>query len=107
VTPAVHSAVAELTALALAARPDWDEQAVRGAILAAHTVGWDWTRTLVEMAKLIADPDAEPRHLRDEVRDPLKRRTTSRTPEEVRQRVAELRAQLPDRSGGDTHERSA
>lgn len=98
-TTPVHSAPAELTTLALACRDGWTERDVRGVILAAHTAGWDWGRTLVEMARLIADPDAEPRHLLDTLRDPLKRPVV-RTPGEVRARVDELRAQLPPREDG-------
>jgi hypothetical protein len=96
----VESAAAELTALALASRPGWTEREVRGAILAAHTAGWDWPRTLVEMARLIADPQAQPRQLLDELRDPL-RRAPARSAEEVHARVDQLRAQLPQRPGGD------
>lgn len=94
----IVSAPAELATLALTSRPGWTEQEVRGAILAASTAGWDWPRTLVEMARLIADPGAQPRHLLDEMRKPLKR--AARTPEEIRARVDQLRAQLPPRPDG-------
>ena len=71
-------------------------------ILAAHTAGWDWPRTLVEVARLIADPDAEPRHLLQALRDPLRRAAHIRTPEEIQARIAQLRSQLPPRTGGET-----
>lgn len=96
----IKSAVPELTALALAARPGWTETAVTGAIMAAKTAGWSWPRTLTRMARLVADPDAEPQQMLDELRDPLKR-TVYTPPEAVHERVAGLRAQLPQRPGDD------
>ena len=69
----IQPAIPELTALALATRPGWTETAVTGAILAAKTAGWSWPRTLTRMARLAADPDAEPQQMLDELRDPLKR----------------------------------
>jgi hypothetical protein len=96
----IKPAAAELTALALAARPGWTETAVTGAILAAKTAGWSWPRTLTRMARLVADPDAEPQQMLDELRDPLKRAVYT-PPEAVHERVAGLRAQLPPRPAED------
>jgi len=93
----IKPAIPELTALALATRPGWTETAVTGAILAAKTAGWSWPRTLTRMARLAADPDAEPQQMLDELRDPLKR-AAGTPPETVHERVAGLRAQLPQRS---------
>ena len=59
----VHSAAAELTALAAAVRPDWDERNVSGVIVQATQNGMTWEQVLTGLARLMADPAASPRDL--------------------------------------------
>ena len=59
----VHSATAELTALAAAVRPDWDERNVSGVIVQATQNGMTWEQVLTGLARLMADPAASPRDL--------------------------------------------
>ena len=76
--PEIRRAVPALIALATHVRPDWDEPDLQAAIVAAATAGWDWPRVLVEVVRLLVDPDGSPRDLREASRDPLK---ASRPPE--------------------------
>ncbi|MFC4006565.1 hypothetical protein ACFOY2_04990 [Nonomuraea purpurea] len=70
--PEIRRAVPALVALSLAVRPDWQETDLRSAIVAAATAGWEWPRVLVEVVRLLVDPDGSPRDLREASRDPLK-----------------------------------
>lgn len=70
--PTIRRAVPALVVLALDVRPDWQETDLRSAIVAAATAGWDWPRVLVEVVRLLIDPDGSPRDLREASRDPLK-----------------------------------
>lgn len=70
----VRPALAELIALAAAVRPDWDATALRDALVACHTAGWAWTRTLRETVRLLCDPESEPRDLTMAARNPLQRK---------------------------------
>jgi hypothetical protein len=53
----------ELRALAATTRPDWDTEAVVGAMADAHMSGMSWAEVLKRMGALMADPDAAPRDL--------------------------------------------
>ena len=59
----VHSAAAELVALAAAVRPDWDERDVSGVIVQATQNGMTWEQVLTGLPRLMADPAASPRDL--------------------------------------------
>lgn len=56
-------ASAELIALAATARPDWPDGSVREALARAHASGMAWGQVLVEMGRLLADPDGTPSEL--------------------------------------------
>jgi hypothetical protein len=71
--PEVHRATAELAALAVAVRPDWDGRDVSGAIAAAALDGQTWEQVLVSLPRLMADPQASPRGLVPDSRSPLRR----------------------------------
>jgi hypothetical protein len=71
--PEVRRATAELTALALAVRPDWDGRDVSGAIAAAALDGQTWEQVLTALPRLMADPHASPRGLVPDSRSPLRR----------------------------------
>jgi hypothetical protein len=63
----------ELAALAVAmrpdwARPEWDTDSVRAALLAAHTAGWAFEKAAVELWRLLFDPEGEAADLRNTVR---------------------------------------
>ncbi|WP_157251094.1 hypothetical protein [Nonomuraea typhae] len=96
----IHRASAELVALALAVRPDWDEADIRAALAGAHAVGQTWEQALVGLARLMVDGRAVPRELVPNARDPLALR---RIPEpDVAHRGAELARELltqPDQPG--------
>jgi hypothetical protein len=68
--PEIRRAVPALIALAGAVRPDWQEDDLQAAIVAAATAGWDWPRVLVEVVRLLVDPEGSPRDLREASRDP-------------------------------------
>lgn len=68
----IRLAFAELVALAVAMRPDWNADVVAGAIRAGQHARWADGRILCEMARLIADPLADPRDLSRAAR-PLER----------------------------------
>lgn len=70
--PEIRRAVPALVALAATVRPDWDESDLQAAIVAAATAGWEWPRVLVEVVRLLVDPEGSPRDLREACRDPLK-----------------------------------
>jgi hypothetical protein len=69
--PEVRRALPSLIALALQVRPDWQEADLQSAIAAAATAGWDWPRVLVEVVRLLVDPNGTPRDLREASRGPL------------------------------------
>lgn len=86
--PEIRRAVPALIVLALDVRPDWQEIELRSAIIAAATAGWDWPRVLVEVVRLLVDPNGSPRDLREASRDPLK--ATAAPPPGAEVRGAEL-----------------
>jgi hypothetical protein len=98
----VRRATAELTALALAVRADWDEHAVSGVIQQAGYDGMTWPQVLVAFPRLMADPQASPRDLVAE-RHFAQPSSNLALPAEVNaQRAAEVRElmELALRAGG-------
>jgi hypothetical protein len=71
--PAVRPAMAELVALASAARPDWDTVILGDALVACHQAGWPWTRTMRTVVDLLCEEGSAPRDLLAAARNPLKR----------------------------------
>jgi hypothetical protein len=69
ITPAPN----ELTALAARMRPDWDRQAFTDALTAARTAMWPWDQTCRLVFRMLLDPRAEPRDLRNAARSPIRR----------------------------------
>lgn len=67
----IHDAPRELLALALAMREDWDRDDTWNALLAARAAGWDFTRTVREVVRLLLREDSEPRELRHAARPPI------------------------------------
>jgi len=63
----------QLTALAVAVRPDWDERDVSGVILQATNSGMTWPQILTGLPRLMADPKAAPRDLIPDGWSPLAR----------------------------------
>ena len=69
----VVRASCQLTALAVAVRPDWDERDVSGVILQATNSGMTWPQILTGLPRLMADPKACPRDLIPDGWSPLAR----------------------------------
>lgn len=69
----VRPAMAELVALAVAVRPDWDADRLRDALVACHQAGWPWTRTMRQTVELLCDESGAPRDLAAAARNPLRR----------------------------------
>lgn len=63
----------ELSALALAARPDWREHELHQALLACRTAGWTWRHTLTVTVRLLADPHGTPWELKRLTASPVTR----------------------------------
>ena len=70
----IQPASRELVALAKAMRPDWDEEALSSAILAAHNAGWSWLRTFNFTVRLMTDEEANPADLRRAAANPAERK---------------------------------
>lgn len=77
--PECRPAHEQLLDLAAEARPDIRRDQLHGAIIACHTAGWTWSRTLVAVALMLAHGD-EPRDLLAASADPLKQRGTRHRP---------------------------
>ena len=77
--PECRPAHEQLLDLAAETRPDIRRDQLHGAIIACHTAGWTWTRTLVAVAMMLAHGD-EPRDLLAASADPLKARGTRHRP---------------------------
>lgn len=52
--PAAQPALDQLLDLAEATRPDIDRLDLHGAVIAARTAGWTWSRTLIAVAQMLA-----------------------------------------------------
>jgi hypothetical protein len=94
---AVHPAAIELTALAVAVRPDWDGDIVAGVLQRARDEKMPWPKVLVSLPRLMADPDASPRDLLKACASPLGRTAGTEARDnpdwlEHRQRVERIRA---------------
>jgi hypothetical protein len=86
----VRRAPAELAALAVAVRPEWDERTVSGVIAMAPNEGMTWPQVLVALSRMMADPSASPRDLLAERHFPQPGKTA--LPHEVNAlRAAEVR----------------
>jgi hypothetical protein len=59
----VREAPRELLALAAAMRGDWDRDETRDALLACRAAGWEFTRTVLAVARLLVREDSAPREL--------------------------------------------
>jgi hypothetical protein len=53
----------ELAALARAARPDWEQDAVWAALSRAHHTGLTWGQIYSAFGRMLADPEASPDEL--------------------------------------------
>lgn len=87
-------ASAELVALAVKARPDWDSGAVHDVLAQARYADMTWPRVLVAMAQLIADPNAEPPDLLASAPEPWRHRRRPSAPETAHRGAAAVRAAL-------------
>lgn len=94
--PEIRRAVVSLVTLACEVRPDWNAADVQGAIVAAATAGWLWPRVLVEVARLMVDPDGAPRDLVHASQDPVRRRVVPADPERHADALAEAREACAD-----------
>lgn len=65
---AMQWSVSGLAAFAAEFRPDWNQNDISSAILAAKSAGWADKRILREVTRLVADDDAEPRELLEAAR---------------------------------------
>jgi len=93
---AIRSATPELLELAAAMRPDWERRDLAGALASAANNGWPWPRAFLAACRLLADPDAEPRDLLAEIRDPLHRDGRPLSAADNARHAAEARARLDD-----------
>jgi len=82
----------ELADFASAWRPDWDHDAIAGAIAAVLAGGWEWPRILTETARLMCDDAAVPRDLTQSSRAPADRQRPD--PSVARQGAALVREVL-------------
>ncbi|MGW1001743.1 hypothetical protein [Streptomyces sp. NPDC002520] len=93
-TEVPQSATPQLLALAAAARPDWSPDQLRDVLAQARTEGMAWSRVLVLVAQLIADPNAEPPDLLAELPEPWRYRRRPPGPETAHRGAAAVRAAL-------------
>ena len=70
----IQPASRELVTLAGVMRPDWDEQALSDALIAAKQAGWSWLRTFNFTVRLMADEEAVPADLRRAAANPAERK---------------------------------
>lgn len=77
--PAAQPAVDALLDLATETRPDINRDDLQGAITAARTSGWTWSRTLIAVAQMLAHGET-PYDLRNATLQPWQGgpRTTTR-----------------------------
>lgn len=105
----IHSAARQLTDLAAAMRPDWDQSDLTGALASAASSGWPWPKAFLATARLLADPKSTPRDLMAETRNPVERGMSKPVPppaEFVAGRKALAKASAdgaPARAAGDSH----
>ena len=96
---AIQSATTQLLELAEAMRgPEWADD-LAGPLVAAKNAGWDWPRTFLFAARLLADENASPRDLVLAIRSPLKPSPEHATPAVMADAIAEMRSAL---QGGES-----
>ncbi len=93
---AIHPATPELLDLAAAMRPDWERRDLAGALMSAANNSWPWPRAFLATARLLADPDAQPRDLLAEIASPLERNARPLSPAANARHAAEAKAALDD-----------
>ncbi|MDX2906331.1 hypothetical protein PV464_41085, partial [Streptomyces scabiei] len=86
-------ATAHLLALAAACRPDWSADQLRD-VLAQARPAMSWSRVLVTVAQLIADPRAEPPDLLAQVPEAWRQTRRPPGPETYTRGAAAVRAAL-------------
>lgn len=91
----INSAQPELLTLAAAMRGEEWADDLAGALIAAHHAGWDWPKTFLAAARLMADEDALPKDLTEATRDPLKRQGVPPRDEDA---IARIQAQMEARA---------
>jgi len=95
----LKSARPELLALATAVRDEgWAAQLDGALTAAAYNSDWDWPRTARYAARLIFDPEAQPRELLDAVRGPIER-TKPAPPGVAAAALVEMRAVVAASTG--------
>lgn len=82
----IHSASSQLTDLAAAMRPDWDQRDLTGALAAAHSNGWPFAKACLAAVRLLVRPDSEARDLLAEVASPLERQGMPSLPVDAERR---------------------
>lgn len=85
-TAAAEWDIAAMTTCATALRRDWDPAETTGALIAARHRGWTPCHALVILARMLADPDSNPRDLLNATRDPIQRTEPARP--EIRELIA-------------------
>lgn len=70
--PQLQPCIQALLDCAQTGRPDIDRGDLESALIACHEAGWDWPRTFIAAAVMLAK-GGQPYELRDACRDPLKR----------------------------------
>lgn len=85
-------ATRELHALAAAVRPDWDQIDVRDVLAAARTAGRPWPQMLLELVRLMTEPEAMPRDLQLTARDAWRVRRPVPPPDTAHRGAALARA---------------
>jgi hypothetical protein len=92
----IEPAQAELLGLAAVMRPDWQRRDLEGALAGAASNGWPWPRAFLAAARLLADPEAQPRDLLAEIASPLERRGTPLSAGQNAARAAQARSALQE-----------
>lgn len=69
----IQPAPQQLLDLAAAMRPDWDREQTSLALVAARNAGWEWTRTVLAVARLLCDEKARPQDLAAAARKPFEK----------------------------------
>ncbi|MFD4830204.1 hypothetical protein ACFWPV_10165 [Streptomyces uncialis] len=92
--PVPVPATNELLALATRTRPDWSPHDLSDALAQARVQGMTWPAALVAVARLLADPDAQPHDLNAEVPEPWRRRRRTPGPDTAHRGAAAVRAAL-------------
>jgi hypothetical protein len=100
-SPAATWSILAMADCVIALRPDWDPEAVSGALLSMRVCGWTPSRALHEIARVIAKPDGSPKELRDATRPPAAPPEPA-DPETTAAGAAMVRAALPNKDSDPT-----